>query len=251
MVNQNALSRIIVALDNMSATQIRSFLKQSQGQLNFVKIGLESFCRYGRDFVTELAQDFQCDIFLDLKLHDIPNTVGKAISALEGLPIRFLTLHLSGGTQMLKEAIEQQKTCLPDCQLLGVSYLTSLDQTDFQEIWGVGQEEIQTQFERLFSLAHQTQLGGIVCSPHEAKILRQLETASKANRQLLVCPGVRFQDEIDSGTGLQDQKRILSPQMAFQQGIDYLVMGRPLTQAKNLEARLQELSLIDSSYFAQ
>lgn len=244
MVDQNALSRVIVALDNMSATQIRSFLKQTQGRLSFVKIGLETFCRYGRDFVTEIKDDYHCDIFLDLKLHDIPNTVAKAVNALEGLPVKFLTVHLSGGIKMLEQALEQQKLSLPKTQLLGVSYLTSLDEADFQNIWGIESAQISGQFEKLFRLAHQTNLGGIVCSPHEAKILRELEKSTQAPRQLLVCPGVRFQDEIDSGTGLQDQKRILSPSEALAQGIDYLVMGRPLTQAKNLEQRLDQLAAI-------
>lgn len=241
MVETNALSRLIVALDNMNASQIKHFLDQGQGEIGFVKIGLEAFCRSGRDFVSEIAEDYQVKIFLDLKLHDIPNTVAKAVAALEGLPIEFLTVHLSGGKNMLEQALKEQRETLPNCQLLGVSYLTSLDDVDFQEIWGKSAMQMPEQFERLFRLALQTELGGIVCSPHEAQALRNFERQHQAKRQTLVCPGIRFQDEIEAGVGLQDQKRVLSPEAAFKQGIDYLVMGRPLTQAKNLSERLKTL----------
>lgn len=235
------VNSVIVALDNMNREEIENFLTQTKGQLPFIKIGLETFCRYGRSFIKEIAERFETRIFLDLKLHDIPNTVAKSIHALKGLPIEFLTIHLSGGQEMIKQALKAQRESLPNAKLLGVSYLTSLDGDDFLQIWGVDNQNISQQFKRLFELAHQTQIQGLVCSAQEADLLRSYELEKGLSPLLLVCPGIRFQDEIDQRQNLGDQKRVLSPQKAFEKKIDYLVMGRSLTQAKNLAQRLDEL----------
>lgn len=229
------MKKVIVALDNMDQEQVISFLSQADGRLSFVKIGLENYLRYGQDFVKKIANDYQLKVFLDLKLHDIPNTIAKAISALEGLPIEFLTLHLTGGREMLISAVEAKCKYLPDCQLLGVSYLTSLDEHDFKEIWNTDRADINEQFNRLFHLAHDTGIDGVVSSPTEVDLLKGV-----SKDLVSVTPGIRFSDEIKSRQ-LGDQKRVLDPVAAFEKGADFLVMGRSLTQATNLQERLKFL----------
>lgn len=240
-MNQQQLKKIIVALDNMERKQILEWMELGKEDINFIKIGLEVFCRYGREFIEMLSQKFRARVFLDLKLHDIPNTVSQTILALEGLPIDFLTVHLSGGEAMLTAALVAQQKALPQTQLLGVSYLTSLDHKDFKQIWGTEKEHISHQFTRLFELAHKSHIHGLVCSAQEAQALRLFENKNSLPSLQLVCPGIRFQDEIDNRSNLSDQKRVLSPQQAFQLGVDYLVMGRSLTQAKNLQKRFLQL----------
>jgi orotidine-5'-phosphate decarboxylase len=241
------LKKVIVALDNMDETQIHDWMNKATPDVSFVKIGLEAYCRYGRSLIESLMKTYELKIFLDLKLHDIPNTVSKTISALKGLPIDFLTVHLTGGEQMLVAALDAQKKALPHTQLLGVSYLTSLDGHDFEQIWGIDEATIPKQFERLFNLAHRSKIHGLVCSAQEAKTLRHFEVENSLSPLQLVCPGIRFEDEIKKNTNLGDQKRVLSPQEAFSLDVDYLVMGRSLTQTKNLRQRLDELHHVEKN----
>lgn len=226
--------RTMVAIDNMPKEQALAFIESLPSELPLVKIGLEQYLGLGRDFVTEVYERYQKEVFLDLKLHDIPNTVAKAMTSLKGLPIKFLTVHLSGGSAMLKAAQEVKDEHFPNLNILGVSYLTSLDQKDLKELFNYQESEIESAFHRFFDLAEETKTQGVVCSAFEAKLVGE--------RNLLkVCPGIRFQDEIGT-TSVNDQKRVMSPQQAFDNGADYLVMGRSLTQAKNLSARIQELN---------
>lgn len=241
------LKNIIVALDNMDKTEILEWMEKAKEDISFIKLGLEVFYRYGRSFVEDLLKRHQVKLFLDLKLHDIPNTVSKSILSLEGLPIDFLTLHLTGGEQMLKAACQAQKKALPQTKLLGVSYLTSLDDNDFFQIWGVEHQQIPRQFERLFDLAHKTQIQGLVCSAREASALRDYEKLNALNPLQLVCPGIRFADEIKMSQNMGDQKRVYSPRQAFDSGADYLVMGRSLTQTPQLEERLKQLYLVEKN----
>ncbi len=237
MVVAKVDSKIFTALDQMNQEEITSFLRQNSKELSQIKIGLEVFCRYGKDWVASLMKDHQLDLFLDLKLHDIPNTVAKAIHSLEGLPLKFLTIHLSGGRAMIEAAIKAQRSALPDCQLLGVSYLTSLGPADFQELYGISEAAVSGHFTKLFQLAIETGLGGLVCSAHEATLMRSLEAQNKSAKNILVCPGIRFSDEGQHG----DQKRVMDPLQAVNAGADYLVMGRSLVQATNLKERLSQL----------
>lgn len=246
-MSQPQLKKVIVALDNMDREQILSWMDRAQGDISFAKIGLEAFCRYGRVFLETLKQKYDLRLFLDLKLHDIPNTVSKTILGLEGLPVDFLTIHLTGGESMIKAALEAQKKALPQTQILGVSYLTSLDNKDFKQIWGIEQEKISQQFNRLFELAHTSKIHGLVCSAQEAKALRDYEKTNDLSPLQLVCPGIRFQDEIDQNLNLGDQKRVLSPHQAFELGVDYLVIGRSLTQAKDLQKRFVELREVEKN----
>lgn len=226
------MDKIIVALDQMSLDDIDVFLSK-KNDLPFVKIGLELFVKYGPDLVHKIHQEYGKKIFLDLKLHDIPVTVTKAIASLKNLPIEFLTIHLSGGETMVTEAVKEARQSLPGCKILGVSFLTSLEERDLQELFGI--TDMNSAFMRLFHLAHRSGVDGVVSSPLEVSMLK------KHFPQLLaVTPGVRFADEISS-VKTQDQKRVATPADAFKMGSDYLVIGRSLTKASDLDQRLAEL----------
>ena len=229
------LDRIILALDQMNADEIKQFLDLHGHHFKTIKIGLELYLKYGNQFILEMSQKYQKDIFLDLKLHDIPKTVEKAILSLENLPIKFLTVHLGGGLSMLESSLNEIKKTNPTCQLLGVSFLTSLELKDLQMIYGI--QNSDEAFLRLFKLAHDSGISGVVCSAHELHLLKSLQT-----NLIAVTPGVRFLDEINNQS-LQDQKRVMDPLLAIKKGADYLVMGRSFTQSNNIkiETRIAQL----------
>ncbi|MCK5073844.1 MAG: orotidine-5'-phosphate decarboxylase [Bacteriovoracaceae bacterium] len=233
------IDRTIVALDNMNKGDILDFLDRTNGEFRFVKIGMELFYKEGRNIVMEIHDKYKVEIFLDLKLHDIPNTVKKAIKSLSGLPVKFLTVHLAGGEKMLKEAILEAQTSLQKTNLLGVSFLTSLSANDFTELFDYDEKKTKEAFERFFKVACKAKIHGVILSPHELELCRQIERQS-GHELLKITPGIRFQDEINSGN-TQDQARVLSPQSAIQNGADYLVIGRSLTMADNIEKRIIEL----------
>jgi len=228
------LDKTIVALDQMSLVEIDQFLSRPENSISFVKIGLELYMKFGQDIIHKINRDYKKKIFLDLKLHDIPITVERAIHSLKNLPIDFLTIHLSGGEEMLKHAIKEAKESLPNCKILGVSFLTSLEKKDFEEIFAI--TNLEDAFIRLFKLANHTQLDGVICSPHEIQLLKRLFP-----ELLAITPGIRFSDEIGL-KALDDQKRVSSPQEAIELGADFLVIGRSLTKARDLSARIKELS---------
>lgn len=227
----------------MNQDEINSFLSKNKGLFKTVKIGLELFCGHGTEIIKRIHGEFGVDIFLDIKLHDIPNTVEKAIKSLNGLPIKFLTIHLSGGEEMIKRSLVESFISLPHCHILGVTFLTSLGSNDFKEIFSFDTTK-QSPFLALFDLAFKCKVPGVILSPHELALLKSLEI--KEHRELIkVCPGIRFRDEIDSGK-IQDQKRALTPQEAIKQGANYLVIGRSLTTAtvQLLEKRIDTLANI-------
>lgn len=231
--------QVIVALDNMPREDILNFLSKAGPRLQFIKIGLEMFCKYGPSFVNEVHSKFGQKIFLDLKLHDIPNTVAKSIHSLEGLPIDLLTIHLSGGRKMIESALQAAKQAIPQTKLLGVSYLTSLGDEDLKEMWDINPSQVEESFKRLFSLALDVDLHGIVLSSRELPWAQEVEN-DLSKEFIKVCPGIRFEDEIQNQV-IQDQKRVETPASAFLKGANYLVMGRSLTQAENLGIRLDIL----------
>ena len=218
------LNNIIVALDQMTDKEALKFIEENK-DFKFYKVGLELYLRYGRNFLNEITKISDAEIFLDLKLHDIPRTVAKSIESLASLPLAFLTLHSTGGIEMMKLAEKYKREFLPETKLLGVSILTSLDHLDAKELFGLDNFDI-TRLVRTMELA---EIGGMVCSGQD---LDQFQT-----NLIKVCPGIRFEDEIS-----HDQKRVLTPKEAFLKGADYLVMGRSLTQAKDLKLRIQQLS---------
>lgn len=235
-------SKVMVALDNMDYNQVIEFCEKLPAECPWVKIGLEQFLKNGKDLVKLVHDRFEKKIFLDLKLHDIPNTVSKAMESLSDLPISFLTVHLGGGRSMLEACQSVRSKKMAHTNILGVSFLTSLDKSDLSEIYGIGPNEDNRAFKRLFKLALETGTQGIVCSPFEVPLVQDCE--KEQNKEIIkVCPGVRFSDEIGKGA-IGDQKRVLSPQEAFQKGADYLVMGRSLTQTPHLKERIGQLNSI-------
>ena len=221
----NCLDRIFVALDQMTDQEAYSFL-ECQNQLTHYKIGLELYLRYGRPFIEYLTKKYPFKIFLDLKLHDIPQTVGRSIRSLEGLNIHFLTLHLSGGKEMAKQAIRARNEYCPQVKLLGVGYLTSLKESELPEIFGPGKYCPAS----LAQKAELWGLDGLICSPWELDALKEVKV-------LKVCPGIRF-----FGDPLDDQSRVADPKEAFDKGADYIVMGRSLTRTNDLFQRIEKLA---------
>ena len=229
----NKLDRIIVALDQMGLDEIDHFLKLKDNKLLYVKIGLELFVKYGPDLVHKIHREYQKKIFLDLKLHDIPVTVARSVASLKNLPIDFLTVHLGGGESMLKAALAEARQSIPHCKILGVSFLTSLEESDLKSLYGI--TNIEEAFLRLFKAASLSGIDGIVSSPHEVALLKKYYP-----KLLSVTPGIRFQDEILS-SNTQDQKRVMSPLEAFGLGSDYLVIGRSLTKSDKFSERIKSL----------
>jgi orotidine-5'-phosphate decarboxylase len=211
---------LILALDVPTREAAAPILRQLRGQLHWVKVGLQMFTAYGPTYVREVA-GMGFNVFLDLKLHDIPNTVTKAVESLAPLPISMLTLHTAGGAEMMRAALAAQQKHNPKLLLLGVTVLTSMDTAGLGEI-GVPASSAD-QVVRLGQLAATAGLRGLVCSPLEVAMLR-----SKLSTDMqLVTPGIRPADE----TGGDDQKRVMTPADAAKAGASYIVVGRPILQA--------------------
>ncbi|PIP89834.1 MAG: orotidine-5'-phosphate decarboxylase [Bdellovibrionales bacterium CG12_big_fil_rev_8_21_14_0_65_38_15] len=220
--------KVFVALDNMTQAQVFELLPKLSAKVGGIKIGLEMYLQFGKDFIMKANEHFEGDIFLDLKLHDIPNTVAKAIHGLSGLPIRFLTIHASGGEAMMSAAVEAAAAAIPQATVLAVTILTSLDD---QETASVYQTKRKESFLRLLSLIEKNHKLGLVCSGAELELIK--------NKDLItMVPGIRFEHEIQSGK-TQDQKSVFTPTQAIERGAHFLVMGRSLTQSSNLEESLK------------
>ena len=226
---------LILALDVPTREAAAPILRQLRGQLRWVKIGLQMFTAYGPDYVREVA-GLGFNIFLDLKLHDIPNTVAKAVESLGPLPIQMLTLHTAGGGEMMRAAKAAQQKTNPNLLLLGVTVLTSMDSAGLNEIGITAQSADQVA--RLGKLAADSGLRGLVCSPLEVQLLRSKLPAEVQ----LVTPGIRPASE----AGSDDQKRVMTPADAARAGSTYIVVGRPILQAADpaaaARAILAELS---------
>jgi orotidine-5'-phosphate decarboxylase len=210
---------LILVLDAQSPRDVAPALRQLQGTVRWVKIGLEMYTACGPDAVREIA-DLGFNVFLDLKLHDIPNTVAKAVESAAKLPIGMLTLHTCGGREMMQWAVKAQQQHAPDLLLLGVTVLTSMSAPGLAET-GVG-DTPERQVVRLGQLAAEAGLRGLVCSPLEIAPLRAVLPAEVA----LVTPGIRPRN-----AKADDQTRIMTPAEAAQAGANYLVVGRPIFKA--------------------
>lgn len=222
--------RIVVALDFADAEPARALLRQLDHQLCRVKIGKELFTRCGPAFVREvIEQGF--DVFLDLKYHDIPHTVAKAVTAAAELGVWMVNVHASGGSEMMAAAVEAVKNTSHRPLLIAVTVLTSMGGEDLQEI-GVDASPME-QVRRLATLAQRCGMDGVVCSAQESAMLRQLLGDDFA----LVTPGIR-----PAGDVADDQKRIVTPEDAIAQGSHYLVIGRPITQAADPGRKLAEIA---------
>ncbi len=212
-------SHLIVALDLPDRLSALSMADQLSGHIGYFKIGLELFTREGPRLVEEI-RDRGEKVFLDLKLHDIPNTVRGAVRSACRLGIQMLTLHASGGRNMLTAARQETQSFASPPLLLAVTALTSLSD---EEIHQIGVADSATRWvERLAEIAHQSGVGGLVSSTGELPMLQR----KYEHRLQYVIPGIRPPD-----AALQDQSRTATPTKAMQAGADYIVVGRPILQA--------------------
>ncbi|MEQ8355672.1 MAG: orotidine-5'-phosphate decarboxylase [Kiloniellaceae bacterium] len=217
--------RIFVGLDTPDVDKAARLASSLVGTVGGVKIGKELFTAQGPDGVRKAAGG--APLFLDLKFHDIPNTVAGAVRAAVRLSPRILNVHTSGGRAMMSAAAEAAREAAETLNIerprvIGVTVLTSLDASDLEEVGQKG--PVEDQVERLARLAQASGLDGVVCSPKEISRLR----AACGPNFLLVVPGIR---PVWSGAG--DQKRVMTPEEAIAAGADHIVIGRPITSAED------------------
>lgn len=210
---------LILALDVPTRKEASAILDKIGGSLDWVKIGLQLFTMYGPSIVEDMHKRGY-KVFLDLKLHDIPNTVAKAVASICELPVDLTTLHVMGGTEMLTAANETRLKLKPSLNLLGVTVLTSHDRASIAAI-GID-DSTEEQVLRLARLGLESGLQGLVCAPLELDSLRE----TLGSECILVTPGIR-----PSGADMNDQKRATTPAIAAQQGSNYIVVGRPILNA--------------------
>jgi orotidine-5'-phosphate decarboxylase len=217
--------KIIVALDVATEKEALALMVLLSGEVGAFKIGLQSYTTAGPGLIR--AAFLLGPVFLDLKLHDIPNTIAKAVESAGKLGVRMLTIHLSGGGEMIRAAVAARRD---DMLLLGVTVLTSSTDETLAEI-GIA-EKTSDQVLRLARLGVASGIDGLVASPHEARMLR----AEFGDRIKIVTPGIR-----PAGSAPGDQKRFATPREAIDAGADYLVIGRPITGAADPKAAVQRV----------
>ena len=214
---------IIVAVDETQLEDFQSVVDSLDSDLCMIKVGSVSFNALGHQAIS-YASNKGFKIFLDLKLHDIPNTVKKSIKGLVSLPIDMMTIHTSGGLEMMKAS--KNAVDGTDIKIFGVTALTSLSDEDTSLIFKrTAAEQVNT----MLDLAEQAGIDGVVCSPHELSLVTKRESL------LSITPGIRLKDSND------DQNRVMTPKDALKQGANFLVIGRPITEAKNIKEALLEI----------
>ena len=223
-------STVIVALDYDNQDSALTLADRLDPTLCRLKVGKELFTAAGPSVVKKLT-DRGFDIFLDLKFHDIPNTVAKAIGTAADLGVWMTNVHASGGSRMMSAARQALDSKGSDMLLIGVTVLTSMGVSDLEEV-GV-QGNASAQVLRLAELAKNSGLDGVVCSAQEAKLLKE----SLGQGFKLVTPGIRLADSV-----ADDQRRIVTPADALALGSDYLVIGRPITKSTDPLATLLEIN---------
>ena len=218
--------RIIVAIDTYDLQEANLILDQLDPNLCKIKIGSVVFNSLGKSFLKEVSsRGFK--IFLDLKLHDIPNTVHEAILGFHDCSIDMLTVHLSGGEEMLKKAMLAGKSI--NTKVIGVSILTSLDESDTLSLFD---NKLDHQIRNLFKTAVKANLDGVVCSPHELEMSNTILNSDS----IKITPGIRDIKVVD------DQARTMNAKEAIEQGATFLVIGRPITQAQDISTTLKTFS---------
>jgi len=222
------VSRVIIPLDVASSDEAFALVDRLGDRADFYKVGLELYTRCGPDVVRELVRRDK-RVFLDLKLHDIPNTVAGAVAAASELGVDLLTLHAAGGPSMLEAAAAARAD---DLALLAVTVLTSLSPDEMGTVWDREIRSVREEVARLALLARDANMDGIVASALEASWIR----GQLGEDFLIVTPGIR-----PTGTARNDQRRVATPTDAVLAGSDYLVIGRPITQADDPEAALESV----------
>ena len=216
---------IIVAVDETNLKKAQELIDKLDPNKCMLKIGSVAFNSIGKEIIYSAA-DKNFDIFLDLKLHDIPNTVKKSIEGISVLPISMLTIHTSGGEEMMRAAMEAVSGT--KIKVIGVTTLTSLNDNDANDIF---KRTTFDQVKKMLDLAELTGIDGVVCSPHE------LELVNKRRSLLSITPGIRINSLDD------DQKRVMTPKEAIDLGANYLVIGRPITASEDIAKSLEEIYL--------
>ena len=214
---------IIVAIDETQPSSFKQTVDSLDSSLCMIKVGSVSFNAIGHEALTYVASN-GFEIFLDLKLHDIPNTVKKSIEGLISLPIGMMTIHTSGGLEMMKAA--KKAVSDTNIKIFGVTALTSLSDEDTSIIF---QRTASNQVNAMLDLAQEAQIDGVVCSPHELDLVLERKSL------LSITPGIRLSESAD------DQSRVMTPKDAISKGADYIVIGRPITNAPNISEALQEI----------
>ena len=220
----NAADKIIVALDVPTGKEALKLVSELQSNVGFFKIGLQLFTADGAGIIG--AVNFVSKVFLDLKLHDIPNTVANATAAAAARGVEMLTIHLAGGAEMIQAATARKEKM----SVLGVTVLTSSDEQTLHET-GIS-DKVDKQVLRLAKLGVQNGVDGVVASAREIKLLR----AEFGNKIKIVVPGIR-----PSWAEPSDQKRTMTPREAIDAGADYLVIGRPITKDPNPQEALAKI----------
>ena len=223
-------SNVIVALDYDNKHSALTLADRLDPKYCRVKVGKELFTAAGPAVVKELF-DRSFDVFLDLKFHDIPNTVAKALSAAADLGVWMANVHASGGSRMMSAAKQALGNSGSDMLLIGVTVLTSMDTSDLEEV-GI-KRTLSDQVLHLASMTKDSGLDGVVCSAQEARTLKE----SLGKDFKLVTPGIRL-----ANSAADDQRRIVTPADAMALGSDYLVIGRPITQSADPLATLLEIN---------
>ncbi len=222
-------SKVIVALDYADTASTFNLVNQLDPSLCKLKVGKELFTATGPQLVEKLiAKNFQ--VFLDLKFHDIPNTVKNACQAASNLGVWMLNVHASGGSAMMQAALEGMNKSKHQSYLIAVTVLTSMNQASLNEV-GI-ETSVENHVLKLAKLTENAGLHGVVCSALEAQLLKK----HLKDDFLLVTPGIR-----PASASLDDQSRVLTPRQALQMGANYLVIGRPITQASNPKQALLDI----------
>ena len=214
---------IIVAVDETQLDSFKHIVDSLDSNLCMIKVGSVSFNAMGHEAIKYVASK-RFEIFLDLKLHDIPNTVKKSIEGLISLPVSMMTIHTSGGLEMMKIAMNAVKDT--NIKIFGVTALTSLSDADTEVIF---KRTASDQVAAMLDLAQEAKIDGVVCSPHELDLV-------VARKSLLsITPGIRLSESED------DQSRVMTPNDAISKGANHIVIGRPITNAPNISEALLEI----------
>ena len=214
---------IIVAVDEIKLNSFKEIVDSLDNDLCMIKVGSVSFNAMGHEAINYIAsKGFK--IFLDLKLHDIPNTVKKSIEGLISLPLSMLTIHTSGGLEMMRAA--KQALQSSDIKLFGVTALTSLSDEDTNIIF---KRSASRQVQAMLDLAEAAGIDGVVCSPLELELVTQRKSLES------ITPGIRILKSND------DQTRVMTPKEAIKKGANHIVIGRPITNASNISKALKEI----------